>query len=106
MSVNILLACNGGVSTGMIAKKMEELAKEQGKDYKVWAVDDGQIELELQNNPISIVLLGPQIRFKLKSLQKSLASFEVPIMCMDTVAYGMNDAAKILEFAEKNRKDV
>ncbi len=100
--MNILLACAGGISTGLVADKMMEEAQKRGLDCKVWAVDDGEIGNELDNNKIDIVLIGPQIKFKLKKLQQKYADKNVKILCMDPVAYGMNDAAKILDFAIKN----
>lgn len=103
--MKILLACNGGISTGLIADKMSALAKKDGKDYKIWAIDDSQIESELTREDINIVLLGPQIKFKLKTLQSSLSRFNVPIVCMNPIDYGMNDASKILIFAENFLKE-
>lgn len=103
--MKILLACNGGISTGLIADKMSALAKKDGKEYKIWAIDDSQIESELTREDINIVLLGPQIKFKLKTLQSSLSRFNVPIVCMNSIDYGMNDASKILSFAENFLKE-
>lgn len=99
--MNILLACNGGISTGLIAEKMMELAKTLGKECTVWAVDDSQIENELIGNQVDIVLLGPQIKFKEKDIQASFSKYNIPIMCMNSMDYGMNDASRILKFAEK-----
>ena len=99
--MNILLACHGGVSTGMLADKMEKLAKEQGLECRVWAVDDGQIDRELSSGGVDVVLIGPQIKYKLKDLQKRLGHYGVPIVCMNPVDYGMSNAANILNFAKK-----
>ena len=100
--MNILLACAGGVSTGMIADKMMTEAQKRGLQCKVWAVDDGEIGNELDNNKVDIVLIGPQIKFKLKKIQEKYKDRNVKILCMNPVDYGMNDAAKILDFGIKN----
>lgn len=48
--MNIMLACCAGMSTSLVVSKMEEAAKAQGKsDYKIWAVEQGEIEAELGN---------------------------------------------------------
>lgn len=100
--MNILLACAGGISTGLVADKMMEEAKKRGIDCKVWAVDDGEIGNELDNNKIDIVLIGPQIKFKLKKIQEKYKDKNVKILCMNPVDYGMNNAANILDYALKN----
>ena len=42
--MNIMLACCAGMSTSLVVSKMEEAAKAQGKDdYKIWAVEQGQV---------------------------------------------------------------
>jgi len=100
--MNILLACNGGISTSLIADKIMDAAKERGmNDVKAWAVDDGAIAEELEKNKVDVVLLGPQIRFKLKKIQNSFADKNIPIDCMNPMDYGMNDGKKILNFAIK-----
>lgn len=45
--MNIMLACNAGMSTSLIVARMEEAAEEQGKNYKIWAVDQASIKREL-----------------------------------------------------------
>ncbi len=99
--MNILLACNAGVSTGMLADKMEKKAKAQGLECRVWAVDDGQVEGELASGGVDIVLIGPQIKYKLKDLQKRLGHYGVPIVSMNPIDYGMNNADNILRFAQE-----
>ncbi|MFR3923931.1 MAG: hypothetical protein ACLTXI_01190 [Collinsella sp.] len=38
------------MSTSLVVSKMEEAAKAQGKDdYKIWAVEQGQVAEELGN---------------------------------------------------------
>ena len=85
----------------MLADKMEKLAKDQGIECRVWAVDDGQIENELSSSGVDVVLIGPQIKYKLKDLQNRLGHYGVPIVCMNPIDYGMNNAANILNFAKE-----
>ena len=58
--MRIMLACTAGMSTSLVVSRMEESAKEQGKDYKIWAVEQGQIAEEIGN--FDVLLLGPQVR--------------------------------------------
>lgn len=66
--MRIMLACCAGMSTSLVVSKMQEAAKEQGKDYKIWAVEQGQIQEELGN--FDVLLLGPQVRHILRKVTK------------------------------------
>lgn len=96
--MRIMLACNAGMSTSLVVSKMEEASKEQGKEYKIWAVEQGEIENELGN--FDVVLLGPQIRHALKRVTK-LVGDQGKVAVIDSVAYGTCNGAKVLEQAEK-----
>ena len=41
--MKIMLACCSGMSTSVVVQKMKDAAKEQGKDYEIWAVDLNKI---------------------------------------------------------------
>ena len=60
--MRIMLACCAGMSTSLVVSKMQDEAAKQGKDYKIWAVEQGQIEDELGN--FDVLLLGPQDVYK------------------------------------------
>lgn len=67
--MRIMLACAAGMSTSILVAKMEEAAKEQGKDYKIWAIDQSMIERELGN--FDVLLLGPQVQHTMRKVKKS-----------------------------------
>ena len=62
--MRIMLACNAGMSTSLVVAKMQDAAKAHGKDYKIWAVEQGEIQNELGN--FDVLLLGPQVRHILR----------------------------------------
>jgi len=66
--MRIMLACAAGMSTSILVAKMEEAAKEQGKDYKIWAIDQSLIERELGN--FDVLLLGPQVQHTMRKVKK------------------------------------
>ena len=82
--MNIMLACNAGMSTSLVVSKMEEAAKAQGKDYKIWAVEQSQVEDELGN--FDVLLLGPQIVYLERRIKK-LVGDAAPVAVIDPVAY-------------------
>ena len=99
--MRIMLACCAGMSTSLVVSKMQEAAKEQGKDYKIWAVEQSQIQEELGN--FDVLLLGPQVRHILRKVTKIVGD-QAPIAVIDPVAYGTWNGAKVLEQAENLAK--
>lgn len=97
--MRIMLACCAGMSTSLVVSKMQEAAKAQGKeDYKIWAVEQGEIEQELGN--FDVLLLGPQVRHILRKVNK-IVDGKAPVDVIDAVAYGRCDGAAVLAQAEK-----
>lgn len=88
--MKIILVCNQGVSTGIVARKMKEAAQEQNIDLEIIAISDS--DAESQDLKADIVLLGPQIRYLKKKLQ---ALTEVPVSVIDMRDYGMMNGKKI-----------
>ena len=95
--MRIMLACAAGMSTSLVVSRMKEAAESQGKDYKIWAVEQGQIEDELGN--FDVLLLGPQVRHIMRKVTK-IVDGKAPIAVFDAVAYGRCDGAAVLKQAE------
>jgi len=95
--MRIMLACCAGMSTSLVVAKMQEAAKNQGKEYKIWAVDQGQIEEELGN--FDVLLLGPQVRHILRRVSK-LVGDKAPIAIIESISYGRCDGEAVLKQAE------
>lgn len=96
--MRIMLACAVGMSTSILVKKMQDVAKEQGKDYKIWAIDQSLIEHELGN--FDVLLLGPQVMHTLRKVKKIVGDY-APVAVIKPEHYGRGDGAAVLEFAEK-----
>lgn len=96
--MRIMLACCAGLSTSLVVEKMKEAAKKQGKDYKIWAVDQGLVEDEKGN--FDVLLLGPQVQHTLKKMKK-LVGDEVPVAVIKAVDYGRCNGEAVLKFAEE-----
>lgn len=96
--MKIMLACQAGMSTSILVAKMEEEAKKQGKEYKIWAIDQSLIERELGN--FDVLLLGPQIQHTLKKV-KRIVGEKAPVEVIRPMDYGRGNGAAVLEFAEQ-----
>lgn len=100
--MKIVLACALGISTSLVVKKMQEAAKEQGKDYKIWAVDVDSIEDE--EDTFDVVMIGPQVSWRLdevKEIVEEISDKKIPVSVIESGAYGRGDGAAVLKAAEE-----
>lgn len=100
--LNIVLLCQHGASTGMIAEKIAEAAKKNGVDAIVNAYSVSKMSEVV--NTADIILLGPQVRFKLSTFQKEYKNKGVPIVAMDAQDYGRLNGENIFKEVLKNIK--
>lgn len=94
--VRILLACAGGMSTSLLMTKMEEEAKHRRIEVSVEARSEKSVEAHL--GEFDVLLLGPQVRYVLKSMEK-LAEGKFPVAVIDMRDYGTMNGAKVLDTA-------
>ena len=93
--MKIILACAGGMSTGMLVKRMEEAAKQQNLIVDINAY--GLNELEDYVEGADIILLGPQVSFQKDEVQASYPNIKVNVI--DMMDYGMMNGEKVLQLA-------
>ena len=87
--MKIVLACNAGMSTSILKMKLEQEMTKNGLEPNVIAVPVSEIEDYLEG--ASVVLLGPQIRFLLKEVQKT----NVPVITINIKDYGSMNAENV-----------
>lgn len=92
--MKIMLVCNAGMSTGILAKKIEEAS-----NGKVKCQAYGEAEyLDHMNEGYEIMLIGPQIRHLKAQIEQSVT---IPV---DTIApqyYGVMNGKAIYQELEK-----
>lgn len=97
--MNVLLVCYAGMSTSIMMKKMEEYAKTKDIELNINAVPLSELPQFVDENTF-IVILGPQIRFSAKEVEKTLEG-KIPYMVIETRDYGMMRGDLVLEQAIK-----
>ncbi|MCD7950357.1 MAG: PTS sugar transporter subunit IIB [Erysipelotrichaceae bacterium] len=101
--MKILLVCNAGMSTSMLVQRMEKAAKEQGIEVEIKAVPV-TVAIDIIND-WDVVLLGPQVRHQLKSIEQK--SNGTPVAVIDMRDYGLMNGESVLksalEIIEKNK---
>ncbi|WP_077332398.1 PTS sugar transporter subunit IIB [Vibrio ruber] len=93
----IILCCMAGMSTSMLVKKMQQAADEANIDCDINAVSADQIKSNL--NGTDVVLLGPQIKYKLPEIKKICDEMNVPCDVINMLDYGAMNGKKVLDFA-------
>ena len=98
----ILLVCSAGMSTSLLVTKMEQAAKEQGVECKIFALPFSDAPRVLEE--VDCILLGPQVRFQKGAIEKMVqgrAGGPIPVDVIDMRDYGMMNGKTVFENAMK-----
>ena len=85
----IVLVCNAGMSTGILAQKIQ---KASNQTMKVEAYGESEYLEHLEN--VDLILIGPQLRFLLPQIRHSTPIRVEPI---SPVKYGIMDGKGVYE---------
>lgn len=94
--MKVLLICAAGMSTSLLTNNMRKNA-EPGDVVEAVPVSD----LEQNIDKYDVILLGPQIRFKLKDVEKLATARGKKAGVIDMRAYGMMDGKAAMDQARK-----
>lgn len=78
-----MLVCNAGMSTGMLAKRIE-----QASNHSIQVYACGEAEYPDYVEGIDIILVGPQIRHLIPQIQQLV---QVPVKAISPAYYGVLD---------------
>lgn len=95
--MKITLACAGGMSTGMLVKKMEAYAYSRGIEATISAC--GLSELAENVTGSDIILLGPQVSYQQEEVK--LEYPDIPVLVIEMMDYGMMDGEKVFTKAQE-----
>lgn len=94
--MKILLVCAGGMSTGLLMKKMEAYWAEQGEELTINAV--GLSEYPDVYKEYDIVLVGPQVSYRLKEIKTTTG---LPADTIPSFDYAVANCPNIMKLAKK-----
>jgi len=90
------MVCAMGMSSSLIEKNVAEVAADKGVDMELKAIEVPTIGAwDFNENPVDMVLIAPQARFKKPSVTKAAEPFGIIVDNIDTIAYGMIDGEMI-----------
>ena len=92
----IVLLCAAGMSTSALVRKMKDAAQTEGYecDISAHSVADAK-----SFESADIILLGPQVRYRLKEVQSQLPGNKVEVI--DMKDYGMMNDKAVLDHVRK-----
>lgn len=99
----IRLFCAAGMSTSLLVSKMQEAAKEKGKDADIAAFPI--TEMERLTDDIDVALLGPQVGFQLDKAKKICEPKGIPVAVIPMADYGMCNGMNVLKYAYQLAKN-
>lgn len=100
--IKIKLFCSAGMSTSMLVNKMREEAKKRNIEVFIEAYSETTMTQHIED--VDVVLLGPQISYKLPEAKKIFDSINVPVAVINMQDYGMMNGSKVLDMALSMKK--
>lgn len=97
----IVLLCAAGMSTSILAKKMEEAAAKM--DYPAEVAAYPTSEAREKTSGADIILLGPQVRFQQKKIEELCPG--IPVEAVDMRLYGRMDGEGIIRAVREKLGD-
>lgn len=94
--MKILLVCAGGMSTGLLMKKLEAYWQERGEDHSINAVGLSEYPNVYQN--YDIIMVGPQVSYRLKQIKEDT---QLPCETIPSFDYAVANCPNIMKIANK-----
>ena len=102
----VYLFCSAGMSTSMLAGKMQDVARKNNFPIEVKAFSHSKIEQIVQDENPDVILLGPQVKHLLPETEAAYGN-RIPVAVIDADDYGMMRGDRVLKAAlvlMKNKK--
>lgn len=93
----ITLICAGGMSTSILVKKMQDVAKKRGIEATIVAMSESAFSG--YKEPTDVLLLGPQVSYLLDTFKKTYEPEGIKVADIDLLTYGQMNGEKTLNLA-------
>lgn len=97
----IYLFCSAGMSTSMLANKMQETADAHNLPIKVAAFAHNKLGEIISSDRPDCILLGPQVKYMYDETVAQYGKEGIPIAVIDAGDYGMMNGENVLKMAIK-----
>jgi len=93
------LFCDNGMSTSLLAQRMQKVADENNLPIEVKAFSQGRLEEIITKLDPDVILLGPQVKHIYDKVNDKYGDLGKPIMVIDTEDYGTMNGERVLKKA-------
>lgn len=94
----IYLFCSAGMSTSMLANKMQDVADSHKLPIEVKAFPDGKVDDIVEKYHPDVILLGPQVKYKFDHINARHGK-NIPVDVINAQDYGVMNGEKVLKSA-------
>lgn len=95
----IYLFCSAGMSTSILASKMQEVANGHSLEVEVKAFSLTEMDEIYDREHPDCILIGPQVRFVYEETKNKYNLLKTPVGLIDAKDYGMINGEKVLKQA-------
>ena len=103
----IYLFCSAGMSTSLVASRMQDVADKHNLPLEIKAFPDRNIDTIYEQYHPDVILLGPQVKFKFNATREKYEPMGIPVEVINLEDYGNVNGERILKRAIqliKNKK--
>lgn len=97
----IYLFCSAGMSTSLLANKMQECANGYKIPVEVKAFPHSEIDNIVKTFSPDCILLGPQVKYMYNEIKSKFETESLPVSVIDMTDYGTMNGEKVLKTAIK-----
>ncbi|MDE6195420.1 MAG: PTS sugar transporter subunit IIB [Erysipelotrichaceae bacterium] len=94
----VYLFCDNGMSTSMMAQRMQDVADSHNLPIECKAFSYKKIQDIVDSTTVDCILIGPQTKFLYDDINRRYGD-KIPVSVIDAGDYGMMDAEKVLKKA-------
>ena len=95
----VYLFCNAGMSTSLLASKMQTVANNHKLPIEVKAYSDSKMESIVKEENPDVIFLGPQIKYRFEATKEKYEYTGIPIEVVNSEDYGNVDGERVLKRA-------
>lgn len=95
----IYLFCSNGMSTSLLASKMQKVATDHNLPIEVKAFPIGKLQEIVDSLSPDAILLGPQVKYLYEETVEKFKGINTPIFVIDSQDYGVMNGEKVLKTA-------
>lgn len=92
------LFCNAGMSTSLLAARMQKVAEEHNLPIEVKAFSDAEMDDIVNAYHPDVILLGPQVKHIYEKVEEKYGD-QCPVMVIDSQDYGTVNGERVLKRA-------